>query len=168
MGCGAAFVKRFSPLHEGDTSVVTPRTARANGSSSVSVPFTRGTPPWSAIVRVEYWFCHSFSPLHEGDTSVVGRVVRYRPRLDKVSVPFTRGTPPWCGGDRHALDVLDVSVPFTRGTPPWSLNTTFLPSRNLCFSPLHEGDTSVVAVKVLHNHVPLVVSVPFTRGTPPW
>ena len=61
----------------------------------VSVPFTRGTPPWpwqpvtgsSTIVR--------FSPLHEGDTSVAGGSAWHQAARKKVSVPFTRGTPPW-------------------------------------------------------------------------
>ena len=51
-------------------------------SVPVSVPFTRGTPPW-------HWQtdCHSklifrFSPLHEGDTSVAAS---YLPMIAQIS-----------------------------------------------------------------------------------
>ena len=36
----------FSPLHEGDTSVAYQCARRAVSFEKVSVPFTRGTPPW--------------------------------------------------------------------------------------------------------------------------
>ena len=37
---------RFSPLHEGDTSVAHALQRVASHGKLVSVPFTRGTPPW--------------------------------------------------------------------------------------------------------------------------
>src|ERR1019366_3048802 len=180
----------FSPLHEGDTSVAialsAPQGANLQFQSPsrgghlrghqgqqsktpllrlVSVPFTRGTPPW----RLRRW---------------------WRTRRRPVSVPFTRGTPPWRrfdpsprviirfqspsrGGHLRGTGTVaaswsgtSVSVPFTRGTPPWHWYLTAAggtmfqsPSRgghlrggsagvardkaHLSFSPLHEGDTSV-------------------------
>src|ERR1019366_6615949 len=161
------------------------------GIQSVSVPFTRGTPPW--LIRVSRAVSYFF-----------------------VSVPFTRGTPPWPHFRVGSAKLFCVSVPFTRGTPPWprplaTANDT-LPS----FSPLHEGDTSVaqrargVAALLMPFQSPsrgghlrggtrsltatvlsafqspsrgghlrggeialvagssIHVSVPFTRGTPPW
>src|ERR1039457_5331050 len=65
---------RFSPLHEGDTSVAHLTFRLCECASKVSVPFTRGTPPWRRRRRA--------------DTG----------RLLHVSVPFTRGTPPWPAG----------------------------------------------------------------------
>ena len=108
----------FSPLHEGDTSVARGHSRGIPGIQSVSVPFTRGTPPW--LIRVSRAVSYFF-----------------------VSVPFTRGTPPWPHFRVGSAKLFCVSVPFTRGTPPWprplaTANDT-LPS----FSPLHEGDTSV-------------------------
>src|ERR1039458_9652683 len=157
----------FSPLHEGDTSVAIGRRHIPGMKYSVSVPLTRGTPPWPCTVAcTKRLLCpfqspsrgghlrgpgfqgcarfhgQSFSPLHEGDTSVaVERAIRV---------------------------VLAVR-----------------------FSPLHEGDTSVARRFALgyrslprfqspsrgghlrgftHTlNIPLYrVSVPFTRGTPPW
>ena len=136
--------------------------------NSVSVPFTRGTPPWLQEITLLIIEPVSFSPLHEGDTSVASNVRRFVCRGRYVSVPFTRGTPPWPIPSRPSL------------------------SRSWCFSPLHEGDTSVASrtqptstrctrfqspsrgghlrgAQHLGDHRPLVVvSVPFTRGTPPW
>ena len=85
---------RFSPLHEGDTSVAHPfqaipqpvlvfqspsrgghlrgfaDTTNLDTVYSVSVPFTRGTPPWRSAPRRSPPARRRFSPLHEGDTSV--------------------------------------------------------------------------------------------------
>ena len=107
----------FSPLHEGDTSVARCQTLRRPMRSSVSVPFTRGTPPWRWLTA-----------------SNTGPVIT-------VSVPFTRGTPPWPHRQPVAAASMQVSVPFTRGTPPWRRT---IRTRHR-FSPLHEGDTSVAA-----------------------
>ena len=137
-------------------------------ASGVSVPFTRGTPPWPASAPVStIATCPfqspsrgghlrggykpstkdprnlRFSPLHEGDTSVAIKVETMREFRQSVSVPFTRGTPPWPGAEQPARAGAVVSVPFTRGTPPWR-------RRNARWKA----------------HPP--VSVPFTRGTPPW
>ena len=89
-----AVLRGFSPLHEGDTSVAhiggmgqspeylvsvpftrgTPPwracARRPHQRSNVSVPFTRGTPPWRTHSRCSTWSIRRFSPLHEGDTSV--------------------------------------------------------------------------------------------------
>ena len=157
---------RFSPLHEGDTSV-----AQADCGSSwlltVSVPFTRGTPLWP---RAWGWICPTCN----------------------VSVPFTRGTPLWRGsgnsrgclvrcfsplheGDTSVAQLSPisgitnspVSVPFTRGTPLWQLARLLRDLAHRRFSPLHEGDTSV-ALNRIEPRLLLRVSVPFTRGTPLW
>jgi len=85
----------------------------------VSVPFTRGTPPWQLRTRLLRRRRRGFSPLHEGDTSVAGSFLLMLPTGWLVSVPFTRGTPPW-----HAATV-KLAIRIDR------------------FSPLHEGDTSV-------------------------
>ena len=45
----------FSPLHEGDTSVVTPTANIVTHAFGVSVPFTRGTPPWYRRDRADSW-----------------------------------------------------------------------------------------------------------------
>ena len=117
-GTVAAF--SFSPLHEGDTSVAHRRAGWRLRTMRVSVPFTRGTPPWplqrahrrcppfsfqspsrGGHLRGEPQGAPkrkgvpSFSPLHEGDTSVAIRARCFARQLDRVSVPFTRGTPPW-------------------------------------------------------------------------
>ena len=160
----------FSPLREGDTSVACARCPAAAHADHVSVPFTRGTPPWR------------WPWVHRPDVTVL------------VSVPFTRGTPPWRAALRPAAHGrLPVSVPFTRGTPPWRrLRRRTVPGqlpfqspsrgghlrgarevsertrRQLSFSPLHEGDTSVAGPRSTEPHGELPVSVPFTRGTPPW
>ena len=146
----------------------TPRLLEAICGLAVSVPFTRGTPPWLEREKRKLIRQNSFSPLHEGDTSVAGVRPGRTNLTPLVSVPFTRGTPPWLvpagtgiqaasgfqspsrGGhlrgtnyERGRLTNYEVSVPFTRGTPPWhQCGGGF---RFLCG-----------------------VSVPFTRGTPPW
>ena len=137
----------FSPLHEGDTSVAQAKTPHSVFASGVSVPFTRGTPPWPASAPVStIATCPfqspsrgghlrggykpstkdprnlRFSPLHEGDTSVAIKVETMREFRQSVSVPFTRGTPPWPGAEQPARAGAVVSVPFTRGTPPWPLH----------------------------------------------
>ena len=61
----------------------------------VSVPFTRGTPPWRVKPRRAGATMCRFSPLHEGDTSVASIPVDSGSLMLSVSVPFTRGTPPW-------------------------------------------------------------------------
>ena len=63
----------FSPLHEGDTSVAIAQTEVNDAYISVSVPFTRGTPPWRCECQLELIKQLGFSPLHEGDTSVARR-----------------------------------------------------------------------------------------------
>ena len=132
--------RRFSPLHEGDTSVArilasSPESSFQSPSrgghlcgpgsgfvkpsvTAVSVPFTRGTPLWPVRMRRSRCVRSGFSPLHEGDTSVA--------------------VASCCGR---------VTI--------------------LRFSPLHEGDTSVAARRCLSS-ADLAVSVPFTRGTPLW
>ena len=62
--------QRFSPLHEGDTSVACRGIAAALWAYSVSVPFTRGTPLWRLARLAGPVPIDGFSPLHEGDTSV--------------------------------------------------------------------------------------------------
>jgi len=134
----------FSPLHEGDTSVV-PRTL-----CFVLFSLAFQSPSRGGHLR-----------------GVAGRASN--PVIQHVSVPFTRGTPPWCQRCQQCYSHRGVSVPFTRGTPPWSGDHTVRraaaqpfqsPSRGghlrgadtqtpfeACFhrfSPLHEGDTSVV------------------------
>src|ERR1019366_2085341 len=204
----------FSPLHEGDTSVAialsAPQGANLQFQSPsrgghlrghqgqqsktpllrlVSVPFTRGTPPW----RLRRWwrtrrrpvsvpFTRGTPPWRRFDPSP-RVIIRFqspsrgghlrgtvcwcqRSRQARVSVPFTRGTPPWLGGRRHRHVGIHVSVPFTRGTPPWHGDCGRELERNFRFSPLHEGDTSVALVS--HRSGRNDVSVPFTRGTPPW
>ena len=208
---------RFSPLHEGDTSVVYIFFSNRQRLNCVSVPFTRGTPPWLRRPACGPRSVSGFSPLHEGDTSVVtcvlagcardisfqspsrgghlrgaggGEGVSVMFRLfqspsrgghlrgacqrhevaglcafqspsrgghlrgsqrfngmnssSAVSVPFTRGTPPWCVWTAMMTRCFNVSVPFTRGTPPWCALRLAKHMCNTCFSPLHEGDTSVV------------------------
>src|ERR1035437_2234203 len=44
---------------------------------------------------------------------------------------------------RRSFRGLLFSVPFTRGTPPWRRRLVGGAHHALCFSPLHEGDTSV-------------------------
>ncbi len=44
--CEGVYMNRFSPLHEGDTSVALLLRVLGGGGPGVSVPFTRGTPPW--------------------------------------------------------------------------------------------------------------------------
>ena len=135
----------------------------------VSVPFTRGTPPWQRRTRANLRIRSCFSPLHEGDTSVAktapnalavstmfqspsrgghlrGRYGRTRrTHALQVSVPFTRGTPPWLCRSSAGVGRLGVSVPFTRGTPPWLRYSSSARPRVPGFSPLHEGDTSVAS-----------------------
>ena len=85
----------FSPLHEGDTSVADISGTGPGAVSNVSVPFTRGTPPWQVVGGSEHRLFTGFSPLHEGDTSVAAMVIGGITLALTVSVPFTRGTPPW-------------------------------------------------------------------------
>ena len=131
----------------------------------VSVPFTRGTPPWPLPCSYQMAVYPSFSPLHEGDTSVATaeevkglQILSFSPlhegdtsvaasasfRIDAhtlVSVPFTRGTPPWL--PMPAFDHLThitVSVPFTRGTPPWLADAAIANrSRSVFQSPSRGG-----------------------------
>ena len=159
--------------------------------SSVSVPFTRGTPPWRYVLTLLAKVDQSFSPLHEGDTSVARARGEWQSRKLRVSVPFTRGTPPWhrpCRSRRSASSLFQSpsrgghlrgimgggSVRARRSFSPLHEGDTSvarekgdttidLPS----FSPLHEGDTSVASEGLKDNNNALV-SVPFTRGTPPW
>ena len=116
-------------------------------SAHVSVPFTRGTPPWQLQRLALAVTPYSFSPLHEGDTSVARVPAGRRGGVDRVSVPFTRGTPPWRRGQAAPACQLRVSVPFTRGTPPWRWMGLTVVVVALCFSPLHEGDTSVASLR---------------------
>ena len=133
-----------------------------------------------------------FSPLHEGDTSVAPM----SPWLREVAAPFqspSRGGH-LCGRylEELPLSYSPVSVPFTRGTPLWLLNTSRQSNYLICFSPLHEGDTSVAPgcdplqrgrsqfqspsrgghlcgpPSARPNRQGQNVSVPFTRGTPLW
>ena len=60
----------FSPLHEGDTSVALRGVLLRCDFELVSVPFTRGTPPWLSVTDIDTPIAQRFSPLHEGDTSV--------------------------------------------------------------------------------------------------
>src|ERR1035441_4659829 len=62
--------RRFSPLHEGDTSVARDGAQLWMPPNGVSVPFTRGTPPWLRLAGAGLEVPRGFSPLHEGDTSV--------------------------------------------------------------------------------------------------
>ena len=166
----------FSPLHEGDTSVamsksaggeipnwfqspsrgghlrgLTERAAPLVGSN-VSVPFTRGTPPWRRPWRCKWRWPISFSPLHEGDTSVAGR--------NAVPIDCIRGfQSPSRGGHLRGITAFlwsrmctEVSVPFTRGTPPWLGRKGGLTGGKIRFSPLHEGDTSVAAAHQRRRH----------------
>ena len=134
----------------------------------VSVPFTRGTPPWplpcsyqmavypsfsplhegdtsvATAEEVKGLQILSFSPLHEGDTSVAPSRNRRRSRLLRVSVPFTRGTPPWLGA-RHAHEQFQVFQ-----------------------SPSRGGHLRGAAGGFERAGSGVHVSVPFTRGTPPW
>ena len=66
----AKIINGFSPLHEGDTSVAAGKRVEAAHDLDVSVPFTRGTPPWRWRNPARYLGMSGFSPLHEGDTSV--------------------------------------------------------------------------------------------------
>ena len=63
-------ISSFSPLHEGDTSVANPCPPSIVYRFRVSVPFTRGTPLWLSPAMDSPWSQNGFSPLHEGDTSV--------------------------------------------------------------------------------------------------
>jgi len=113
--------------------------------SRVSVPFTRGTPPWRRVRRA--------APLEDGEFQSPSRGGHLRGRGGRrgcgatciVSVPFTRGTPPWPDGRVYRLECVEVSVPFTRGTPPWHRVAVAGSDPPLGFSPLHEGDTSVAS-----------------------
>ena len=133
----------------------------------VSVPFTRGTPPWRWGRRI----------------STTGYT---------VSVPFTRGTPPWLfpdeetartylefqspsrGGHLRGVRTIGpdpqgagVSVPFTRGTPPWRNASGEDRAEHLLFqSPSRGGHLRGMLCPNVYYL--LGVSVPFTRGTPPW
>ena len=109
---------------------------------------------------------YSFSPLHEGDTSVAFGAGHDR-GTTYVSVPFTRGTPLWPRPTAEAVGYSLFQSPSRGGhlcgpapgdgSAP---RATFQsPSRGghlcgagagiagdclvRCFSPLHEGDTSV-------------------------
>ena len=142
--------------------------ARLRDARRVSVPFTRGTPPWPDAQDDVTAFDLCFSPLHEGDASVaLPNGVCLCADTD-VSVPFTRGTPPWPCVTGKGLALRRVSVPFTRGTPPWPRPDRPRRIFDTSFSPLHEGDTSVAGSRSGHPPPDISVSVPFTRGTPPW
>ena len=130
----------FSPLHEGDTSVALGGRVWSGRRRLVSVPFTRGTPPWLAHAAPFAREFKSFSPLHEGDTSVA------RKSRDEVH-----------GGVR-------VSVPFTRGTPPWLWIQKKMHTRFQRFSPLHEGDTSVATLEGHRLILHLVSFSPLHEG----
>ena len=137
----------FSPLHEGDTSVAMASLASATTRHSVSVPFTRGTPPWHRLPAARR--CHStcFSPLHEGDTSVASHNWLAARWYSSFS-PLHEGDTSVAGGCAGAWRCCcSVSVPFTRGTPPWQALPAEATQRTLRFSPLHEGDTSVASRK---------------------
>ena len=122
MQAGRAVLQVFqSPSRGGHLRGRYPPETSGHARRSVSVPFTRGTPPWRGYQRCRRSRAMRFSPLHEGDTSVAPGACGWQPRACiTVSVPFTRGTPPWRAADlqRGARQRL-VSVPFTRGTPPW-------------------------------------------------
>ena len=115
------FDNRFSPLHEGDTSVAAMAISELARLASFS-PLHEGDTSVARRAVCHRPDCSGFSPLHEGDTSVAwcercGGIGNY-----SVSVPFTRGTPLWLSIN-GAFGKLGnkVSVPFTRGTPLWLL-----------------------------------------------
>ena len=90
----------------------------------------------------------SFSPLHEGDTSVATPQALRCILRPVVSVPFTKGgTPSW----PMMLSIARTTSPLVMFQSPslgGHLCGPLLPAAPLrspfaCFSPLHEGDTSV-------------------------
>ena len=85
----------------------------------VSVPFTRGTPPWPRISANPNVNIFRFSPLHEGDTSVALKFPAFW-------LAFLKFQSPSRGGHLRGYHALGYSH-----------------AANVSFSPLHEGDTSV-------------------------
>jgi len=85
----------------------------------VSVPFSRGTPPWGSTFNGKQTAISGFSPLLEGDTSV-GEVALYPGPVAPVFQSPSRG-----GHLRGQQDRMVYSQP------------------QFSFSPLLEGDTSV-------------------------
>ena len=184
---------RFSPLHEGDTSVA-PLPGRPQRGRPGFSPLHEGDTSVASVACCSAMSCNSsFSPLHEGDTSVAVAQPRQIPRDVRFQSPSRGGHLRGEVYDFMDSEGFHVSVPFTRGTPPWRGQEGFAPvervvfqspsrgghlrgllprasadSGSPCFSPLHEGDTSVaVEFQILYDGGQLV-SVPFTRGTPPW
>ena len=135
----------------------------------VSVPFTRGTPPWrgqegfAPVERVVFQ-----SPSRGGHLRGPSTLAKSAVALP-VSVPFTRGTPPWLRlKDLEESKASKFQSPSRGGHLRGLLPRASADSGSPCFSPLHEGDTSVaVEFQILYDGGQLV-SVPFTRGTPPW
>ena len=68
--------------------------------STVSVPFTRGTPPWRGGEANQDHAPVGFSPLHEGDTSVARAEISERASLGMFQSPsrggHLRGPAPVC------------------------------------------------------------------------
>ncbi len=163
----ARLFTRFSPLHEGDTSVP----LEIGGPDAQYFQFqspSRGGHLRAALAYdADGWLSKGFSPLHEGDTSVPVGTCEHRGSSFEFQSPSRGGhLRAW---EHHANG--------SNGKP--------------CFSPLHEGDTSVPLLDCAHpatkfgfqspsrgghlraslitKRLPATgrVSVPFTRGTPP-
>jgi len=186
-------VRRFSPLLEGDTSVGPATRSWSTVGSRVSVPFSRGTPPWGARSRIcTPGSCRfqspsrgghlrgqpqgavlspiypGFSPLLEGDTSVGVEALG-------ASMTDTSGFSPLLEGDtsvgrqdpRSPRKSASFS-PLLEGDTSVGGLCRRLRGWNARFSPLLEGDTSVGPPLALWAWAVRQVSVPFSRGTPPW
>ena len=106
----------------------------------VSVPFTRGTPPWLSVRDGGIFSLGVSVPFTRGTPPWLKRWTRCKQTTPRVSVPFTRGTPPWSGrANISSCDHSSVSVPFTRGTPPWCQLGPMLPATAFKFQSPSRG-----------------------------
>ncbi len=134
---------RFSPLHEGDTSVAHRDSRLLHRRCPFQSPSRGGHLRGLSVTGPLAPRNYGFSPLHEGDTSVATRRRRYGDELSMFQSP-SRGGHLRGGRDKSSSRRGTEFQSPSRGGHLRGVNNRHSPLRNLQgFSPLHEGDTSV-------------------------
>ena len=168
LGRARATSGRFSPLHEGDTSVAIPIARIRLTIPQFQSPSRGGHLCGCEVLDVGGAVRERFSPLHEGDTSVA-----------QLTLPDERwycSFSPLHEGDTSVARALAtglgvgvyVSVPFTRGTPLWPRRSRSFARSIRRFQSPSRGGHLCGEVRVAVHALLQIVSVPFTRGTPLW
>ena len=162
IGDGERYITKFQSPSRGGHLRGTAGQGRCRAPGSVSVPFTRGTPPWLQIPLTTTLYMSFQSPSRGGHlrggtrslTATVlsafqspsrgghlrgGEIALVAGSSIHVSVPFTRGTPPWHVLLASAGPGDSVSVPFTRGTPPWRTSPAHRSERSVAFQSPSRG-----------------------------